>query len=540
MADTEDGNKYSLGQNAADAYEQLTSGRQQVVDMGRLMAELTIPSVFPPEGYQPGDNLPGNNQSIGAQCVNSLASKLMFTAFPPGQPIMRLEPVEYKVQEEVDNDPELWGRIELGLSRLELAHRKRLSTTTIATAYVEYLKLLLVAGNALWKHMQLANPTYHRPDCYVVRRNNQGVPLLTIHKEVMSLQSMDVDHRAFIEDTLKRDGKADFFGDKEEWEKTVEVYSVCKLKVTAQRMTWCYWEEWEGHTLPRTSVETDVRYPPMWPGWLIPVFGSNWGRGYCEEYRGDLFTVEAQSSATNDGAALAALSLLFVKPGSQTSIRQVREAKNLSMLPGNADDISVFRSDKIADYQFVLGVLDKAERRLAIAFLLEFSIQRQGERVTAEEIKRLARALDQAMGGTYTMVAQGNQKVVIMRAVRLHEDENPELPEIPEDVVEVQVVTGVDAMGQSSEADNLVEWGGTFQKLYPTTFEKITDGRDFGTRLAAAKGIKPDGLVKKPEQIAEEAQQDQMAALSQSLVDKGTGPAIKGMADAAQAPQTLQ
>jgi hypothetical protein len=525
--------RYSLdGQKAKEVYDREASGqRQSVIDLARKMAELTIPSVMPPDGYEPGDDLPGNNQSIGAQCINSLASNLMFIAFPPTQPMFKLEPVEYRVQRQVDEDPKLWAGIQLALSRLELSHRTRIKSTPLATAYVEYVKLLLIAGNALWRHLKLKEPTYHRPDCYIVKRNSAGLPLLSILKECVSLQSMDADLRDFILDTPEA---KEAFKEKKEWEKTAEVYSVCKLKVEAEEAYWCYWQEWEGHVLPGTEVETDFEYPPMWPGWLIPKFGHDWGGSYVEEYRGDHFIVEAHASAINDGSSLAALSLLLVKPGGVTSLKQIREARNLSTLPGNADDLSVFRSEKTADLAFVGENLSKAERRLNAAYLVQFAIQRDGERVTAEEIRRLGQALDKAMGGVYTMIAQGNQRVIIMRAIRLHEEEAKGLPTIPTEVVEVQVITGVDALGNSTDADALRDWAIEVKEAYPLTFEKITDGTNYATRLAAAKGVKPDGLIKKPEQLQAEAQQEQQAAMAQQLIDKGTGPGIKALSDAYQ------
>lgn len=535
---------YTLGSDEAgnritaeDSYNRMTGRRQQVIDMGRLMAELTIPSVFPPDGYEPGDHLEGNNQSLSAQLVNTLASALMFMAFPPGQPIMRIEAIEYMVQEEVDKDPELWAKTQLALSRLEIAHRKRLQTTTISTAYTGYLKVLLVAGNALWKQLNLEEPTYFLPDTYVVKRNTGGMPLLTIHKEVVSLQSLDKD----VRDLIMSDAvEADKYRKMNEWERTADIYSVCKLKVghNSGEKTWCYWQEWKGHTIPGTEVETDFENPPMYPGWLIPVYGKDWGRSYCEEYRGDLFTLESHASAVNDGASLAALALLFVQPGSTTSIKQIREARNLSTLPGNAEDLSVFRSDKTADLSFVVSNMDAVGRRLAAVFLLAQSIQRAGERVTAEEIRRMGQALDRAMGGLYTVIAQGNQRWIIMRAVRLNEEENPDLPSLPKDVVQVQVVTGIDAMGQTSEAENLMEYGRAGKEIFLDQFEQAHDASDFFTRLASAMGIKPDGLVKKKEQLEADQQAMQQQALTQSLVDKGTGPAVKGMADAAMASQT--
>ncbi|WP_269929949.1 portal protein [Aminobacter sp. HY435] len=542
MADDTDGiTKYSLGTDvkAEDVYNRLTTKRQAVVDMGRLMAELTVPSVFPPDGYQTGDDIPGNNQSIGAQCLNTLASALMFMAFPSNQPIMRLKALEYMVQEEVDKDPELWTRLNTALSRLELSHRERLQTTPIETAYVEYLKILLVGGNGLWKHLKLSSPTAHRPPSYVVKRDKAGEQLLVIHKETVNLQGMDQDHV----DLIMAHAPSDLFKDKAEWEREVDIYSVQKLSLAEDgEKVWLYWEEWEGHVLPDTHVETDYETPPMHAGWLIPVWGQDWGQGYCEQYRGDLYQVEALASAGNDGAALAALALIFNKPGSQTSIKQVREAKNLSILSGQAEDLSVFRSDKTADLSFVGTREEAAARRLSAAFLLQSSVQRSGERVTAEEVRRLGQELDKALGGLYTQIAQGNQRVIIMRAVRLNEEENPRLPQLPKGVVEVQVITGKDALGDSTEADNLVEVVGTTVKFFPQAAQVQLSAGDFARRLSALRGVKPDGLIKSDQQVAEDIQQQKQEALGGQLIDKATGPAVKGFADAmAQQPaQTLQ
>lgn len=544
-----DATQYSLGHEytAESCYNDDTSRRQSVIDMGRLMAELTIPSVFPPEGYMVGEDLPGNNQSISALAVNTLTSTLMFMAFPPGQPIMRLKPVEYKLQAEINQDPELYANTLLALSRLELEHREIIQTTPLATAYTGYVKLLLVAGNALWKHLTLQEPTYHLPTTYTVKRNSAGHPLRTIHKECMTFDTLDEDWKEQIRDLLdetetQKDGKA-----LKEFEIEVDIYSVCKLKTSGDgERTWLFWQEYKGIVLEGTGLEADYDNPPMWPGWLIPVYGQNWGRSYCEEYRGDLYTLEAHASAINDGASLAALSLIFVKPGA-TSIKTIREARNLSTVSGDGNDVSVFRTDKTGDFSFVMSNYEAVAKRVSAAFLMQSSVQRSGERVTAEEIRRLGNELDKAMGGTYTYMAQGNQKVIIVRAVNLVEAENPGLPEIPRDVVKVEVITGIDAMGQSTEYDNLMEYAEAGLKVFPDKFQQSHDASNFFMRAAAAKGVKPDGLVLKPEQIAANDEQAKQQSMQQTMLDKGTGPAVKGMADflgqqggGAEAPPTLQ
>lgn len=532
--------QYSLGTDdagnrvSAEAlYRSEEAKRQSVCDMARMMAELTEPAAFPPEGYKPGDRLPGNNQSVGTECLNTLTAALLMLWFPPSQPMFRLVVKRYNIAKEIRQNPALFAETLVALAELEVSHRDDLKSTQIATAAVNYIKQLLLSGNACWRHIDLDTPTVHRCDSYIVKRNKQGAVLLGVLKECQSLQSLDADHREFI---LERADEA--LKDKPAWEQEVDIYSCQKLKVghNSGEKSWCYWEEWEGHTLPGTEVEVPFKAPVMHFGWLVPCYGEDWGGGYCEAYRGDLFTVEAHASALNDGASLAALSLMFVKPGSSTSLRQIQRARNLSMLPGQADDVSVFRSDKTADFNFVVQNYENATRRLSRAFLLQFSAQRQGERVTAEEFRTLSRELDKAMGGLHTQMAQGNQRPIIYRAVLLNEEANPKLPTLESlgDMVGFQIITGIEALGDSTEGDNLVELAGTTTKLFPIEGQKQFNVSDFVNRLGATKGIRTQGLTKSPAQIAQEDQKQMAAGMAAEVVSKGTAPTIQGLAAAAQ------
>jgi hypothetical protein len=518
--------EYSLGEPASDFYDRLVGERTAVVDLAREMAELTIPSVFPPETYKAGDHLPGNNQSIGARCVNNLASRLMFMGFPPGRPMLRFEPIEHKLGDDIKKDPELWSKVKLALSRKEIEHRRVATTTTLASNYVGFIKQLLVAGNCLWRHMDLETPTYRRCDTYVVQRDANCFPLVTVLKETLKLASLDDDLKEHV-----LASKAEL-RDLPEWSVDVDIYCVLKLKVSGKEKSWLYWEEFEGDPIDGTEYEADFDDPPMYPHGLIPVPGSNWMRSYCEEYRGDLYLVENHASAINDGSSVAALSLLFVKPNSRTSLKQVREAKNLDVLPGAAEDVTAFRFDKGGDFQFVANNLDAAAKRLAFAFLLNSAIQRDAERVTKEEWVQMGRELDEAMGGLYTELAQGAQRHVVLRFVRLHEDSDKSLPKLPKDVIRVSPVTGLDALGATTEEEGLVSLTATIRDIYgPEVLAKTTNPVDFVRRLAAEKGVQPEGLLKDEQQIATEDQANQQLQQQATLLDKGTAPAIKAMGD---------
>lgn len=527
---------YWLGQPARDVYAILEgANRYQAVDMGRKMAEITIPSVMPPLNYRAGDYLPGTNQSVGAQAVNNLASKLMFMAFPPGQPMMRLKPDETKLQAQITADPALYAQVELALSRVEVIHRDKAIAIMLPAAWVGFCKLLLVSGHALWKHVELCAPTYHPLTQWVCSRDMKGHPLVTIHEEKVRLVTLpkDVQEQILLE--------TEELGKEEEWSRETTLYSVCQFKrhPTSNNYedgSWCYWEETEKGTLIEgTTVETDYDAPPMWPEWGIPIFGQNYGRGYCEEYRGDLFILENGWSALNDGAAMASLALTFVKPGGRTSLRQVQNAKNLTFLSGSAEDLTAYKTDKSADFNFVLEATGKAEQRIGRAFLVNASVMRQGERVTAEEVERTGQDLDQAMGGLYTQLAQSAQHKMVTRFVRLHEESDKAIPALPQGLVKIMVITGVDAMGRSKDVQTLGQFTDGVNKAFPPNSQTTTilDPEDFSTRLASALGIKPDGLVKSQAQVDAATQAKTQQAQQADMMSKTAGPVAGPLAKAA-------
>lgn len=520
--------KYSLGSEAKELYDHLAKDRERVIDTAREMAKITIPSLMPPEGYKTGDKIGTNEQSANAMCVNTLASKLMFMALPTAMPVLRFEPIEHKLQADIRRDPHLWTQIDAGLGRLEIEHRKRMEATTIRSAYVGAMKQLVVAGNVCWEHNTIDNPLYHSINCYVVKRNNYGQQLFVILKRTVDVMDLDED----IQDMIYRK-HPEMLDKGKEWERQVDIYAVCKRVKDINEpdgYLWEYWEEYEGEMIPDTEFTAQYDAPPLYAAWMIPVYGQNWGRSYCEEYRGDLTAIENFSASLGDGAAAASLILLFLKPGSRTSAKQLRDAQNMEMFTGSAEDLSMFKTEKMADFNFVSAELERAIQRVGRAFLLVSSVQRQAERVTAEEWIRMAQEIDQAMGGVYSELAQSFQRLVVNRFVVLHNESAPTLPKLPPGIFRVGVITGIEVMGRSTEGDALVKATGTYLELGGTEAAKRLDYDELGNRIYISAGVKLDGLMKSPDVQAQEAQQAKQDAMRATLMEKASGPVAGALA----------
>lgn len=520
--------KYSFGRPARDLYERLSRSRDGVLQKARELSEISIPTLFPPDGYEPGDRLPPPNQSINSRCLNSLASKLMLTAAPPGKPILKFNILEHRMQDDIDQDPGLFAKVDQGLQRREEAHRKRLEATNIRSALTLAFKQLLGGGNILWQHEDINQPVVHSMDKYMVKRTKNGFARDIILKETVEFMDLEGTDRQFVRLVQKQNGTEP--KTKDPYDETVDIYTCQRWDLDDH--AWYYWQEYEGQMLPDSEVEIDGDDAPiLYAAWLIPRFGHNWGGSYSEEYEGDMYIVENHQGSLNDGAEFAALLYLFLRPGAPTSKKTIEEARNGKVLTGVNTDLTAFSLEKSRDFAFVDNNLEKAIARLAAAWLMMTSIQRDAERVTAEEWRILANELDGAMGGLYSELAQGFQRHVIRRFLVLHEADDDKIPPLPKDVISVGVVTGIDAMGRNEDNEALARAGRHLKEVFGEQIGASLDQDNYTRRVLTGEGIKADGLVKSPETVQGEKNQNLQEMQSQTILEAAAGPVAKAGAE---------
>lgn len=516
-----------LGITAEDFYESQLADRTGPVELGRRLAAISSPSTFPPEQYKTGDPLEVTNQSINANAINTLASKMMLTGLPPGQAGWKFIPREDKIDPEIKQDPEMYGQVLYALSRREEMHRVRLEATQARAAITKYYKLLLLTGNSACLWLEIDNPVIYNMHNYVVKRDAGGVPLVGVIKVSVSRMVADQD----IIDAV------DFHKAKAEpgsnpWDDEITIFHCQKLVVReGGKKEYVYWQEVEGgHVVEGTEAVTDFDTPTIHFGGMIPEYGSNWFLPYCQDYEGDMMAVENFSAALQDGGAAAARFLTLVDPNGTTEIKDILEADNLDVVPGREQDVKTLRSDKGADLAVTSQECEKAVKRLGQAFLMFSSVQRTGERVTAEEWRILAQEIDQAMGGLWSAVAQTSQKYFVLRFIMMHE-EVEDIGKLPEGLVRTSIITGIDSLSQSSEASRLREGMAEAKEVLGDALAQFINPTGYLRRLFAYKTVKTDGLVKDDNQVAADTAQQKQEAMQKTLLEKATGPLAQGGAD---------
>lgn len=280
---------------------------------------------------------------------------------------------------------------------------------------------------------------------------------------------------------------------------------------------WAVRQEVADQPIPEAAGSYPIDKSPWLPLRYTRVEGEDYGRGFIEEYFGDLKSLEGLTQAIVEGAAAAAKVLFLVNPNGTTRPRTLATAPNGAIVQGNAADVTVLQMEKFADFRVAQETISQIKERLGFAFLMNTAIQRQGERVTAEEIRFMAQELEDVLGGVYSILSQEFQLPLVNRLMD-RMAKTGRLPKLPKKIIKTTIVTGLEALGRGHDLNKLDSFIAGASQLLGDKFSTYVNMSDYLKRRATSLGIDVEGLVKTEEEIQAEQQQ----AMSQQMVDKAT------------------
>lgn len=483
-------------------YESLKSGRTTILDRARKNSDLTIPGLVPTEAQSGTTGFSQPYQSLGARCVNNLASWMLVTQFPPDAPFARISIHE-------DTAAELGERlseVQTALARIASKAHLRVETMAMRPIMMETFRHLIVGGNALI-HVPLENvpPRMWRIDQYVCLRDERGRLIeAVVHEKVYAI-TLDEATRTACK-VVMEEGK--------ETEQMVDLYTHVKL---------------DGEDLVDYQEINEIvvpgsegRAPRNEAGWMAlrwqAVPGTDYGRAHVSEYIGDLMSLEDLSKAIIQFAAVASRIVHIVDPNSMIDIEELNRAETGEYVTGYADKVQSLQLDKGQDFQVASVVAERLELRLSHAFMLQSGTVRNAERVTAEEIRAMAQELENVLGGVYTVMSAELQLPLIRRLLYALAREQ-KVPALPDDV-EPTIVTGFEALGRNHAANKLRMWLTDMKQTYgDAVVSQITDSSEVGRRLADSYGIEDvTSLIKGADQLAAENEAAQAQAATQAAV----------------------
>lgn len=519
-------------------YARLESDRLTFLNRARRCAELTIPTLIPPQSHSKSTIYYTPWQGIGARGVNNLASKLLLSLLPPNSPFFRLEVDDFTVAQLAGN-PEARSKVETGLNKIERAVQSEIEGSGMRAPIFTALKHLIVGGNYLLYLPKDGGVKGYAFDKYVVKRDVFGNVLDIVAKDTVSPLSLSPTERALLEtsegevdDESREREEDDFDSDVNE---TVEVYT----RLYRADNKWKFYQEINGNVVPGSEGTYPIDKPPMIVLRWTSIDGEDYGRSYVEEYLGDLISLEGLSKAIVQASAAAAKVVFLLNPNGVTRLKDVTKAESGDVVIGAKQDIDSLQTDKQADMQIAYEASKTITDRLAAAFLMNASVQRQAERVTAEEVRFMASELEDALGGVYSILSQEFQLPFVVRIIdRMTKAKR--LPALPKGIVKPVIVTGLEALGRGHDLNKYNMLLRAVQPLGPEVLARYMNPGDYISRVATSLGIDASGLVKSDEQIAQETAQAQQAQQQQMMADmagKAIPNAVKALGDRMPMPQ---
>lgn len=485
---------------AKDRYNKLESERNAYTDRAEKCAKYTIPMAFPKKTDNSNTNYETPYQSIGARGVNNMVSKLMLALFPPNAPFFRLS-LGDEVLNALGDDINTIQQYEEQLSKLERRIVSYMETHQVRTTAWEALLQLIIAGNVLvFLPPAEGGMRVYRLNNYVVVRDGIGTVKEIVAKESLTYGSLPTE----LQSKLKGEDKVD---------EVVDIYTHTYLEDD----NYLSYQEIEGEIV----AGSEQTYPKDACPWIAlrlkKMDGESYGRSFVDEYLGDLKVLEALSKSVAEVSAVASNILYLVNPNAVTRISELSKAKSGDFIRGKIEDIQVLQVNKTSDLQITQSAIQSIEGRLSYAFLLNSAVQRNAERVTAEEIRYVANELEDTVGSIYSILSQEFQLPLVKRFM-LQMTREGYIPELPQGSqgVEPLITTGIEALGRGHDLTKLDTFI-RYAQVFPEAFQTRVKQGAILSQIATALGIDSSSVVKSEEEYQQEVMMAQQAQMEQQV-----------------------
>jgi len=426
------------------------------------------------------------SQSFNGRLINNLKAKMGMALLPPSTSSFRLK-------------PDAIGQLKLFSgnegAREQLAQDLSMKTDTINTeienqqirsSMFDMIAQLIAVGSVVVEKLPKKGIQLYPLKSFVVKLDSNGVPLAICVKETVYVLPKGITP-------------------KEEKDK-YELFTLLNYDKDSDK--WIMTQDIDGELVGTEKTYKDYNDLPFrYFGWTWMV-GDSYHRPFAEDYYADMNQMDKLAKLNTDGAVISAKSVLLVNQrGNRTRKQDLVNAANGDVIDGHADDVTAFQFNKNFDFQVSNEREAVIKKELQANFLDTGSITRDAERVTAEEIRVMAQQLESStLAGIYSKMSLQWSKWIVERVMS-------EL-NIKFEAIEVSVLTGLDALGRSQEAqkqDNFV------QRLVATGLQHWLKESEVITRWAAYDNINTVNLIKTSKEVKDEQKQARDDAAKQEM-----------------------
>ena len=469
----------------ADRFRTLDSLRTSKLERARYCSSLTVPSLLPPEGWTEQMQLPQPYSSTAARGVTAMASRMLSALLPLNDsPFFRFE-LSTGMQPET--------QVDSYLSNLSYQVYNKLSGGNLRETIYQLLQHLIVIGDVMLVMEDDMNFRVIRIDRFVVRRDVHGDVQEIIYKEYESLEE-EMDSAELFSSSLDADSKQGY---------RPLFTKVCKVDNMWESRT----EDKEGNTINSGEFAVPPFVVLRWSG--IP--GENYGRSHCEDLIGDIKTLEGFTEGLINGVTASSIFWMAVDPTGMAEVDDINGTPTGGWIGARPNEVHVVSpattmNPQIASTQTGVNIL---RQEIGRAFLLDSASIPQGERVTATAVRMIGQELEHVLGGAFSAIARDLMQPIVSRTVFLMISDGEvdqrlaEMFSKEEGLLNVEIVTGLQALSRDSDLQKLMQMGEMVRNL-PEPAVAMFKWDEYGKALITALGFNSDLWVKTEEQVREE------------------------------------
>jgi len=471
----------------SEFYDKHSKDRSDYETRAEDFAKITLPYLIRADGANKSTQVPfARAQAFCGGLVNNLKSKMGLALLPPSTSSFRFAPKQETLARLYNSErgaalqskEKLYSELSAKTSEINNA----IEAQQIRSPLFDMVSQLLVVGSVVVEKLKDDGIIIHTLKSFAVKLNRRGMADGICVVEVISNLPEGITPREI----------------KDEY----ELYTL--LNYDSDTNKWIRTQDIDGELVGvEQTYKSEMDLPFRYLGWQW-ASGESYHRPYVEDYYDDMLQLNSLAELLTRGSLAAAKVLWLVdERGSRTNKKEVSEAKTGAYIHGKSDDVTTVQAGKNFDFQVPMDREANLKRDLSKLFLSNESATRDAERVTAYEVQLMARELESStLSGIYSAMAVGFSKWLVHQIMK-------EL-KIEFQTFEVEILTGLDAIGRSQEAQKL---DGFMQRLTALGKSHYVKDPELIARYASFDGINTNDLIKTSEEVAEEqkAQQEQLA-----------------------------
>lgn len=488
--------------NFVDRFRVLDSLRTSKLERARYCSSLTVPSILPPLHWSEQDQLPQPYSSVPARGVTAMASRMLSALLP----LNDMPFFKFDLSSGVEPDPEIQAYLE----NLSYQVYNKISGGNLRETIYQALQHLIVVGDVMLIMDDDMSFRIIRLDRYVCRRDVYG----------------EIEELIFIEyETAEDDSSEGILTTSTLTMENKQGYRAIYTQITKDGDGWKVIKQNEDGGVVESGEYTVLPYIILrWSG--IP--GENYGRSHCEDIIGDIKALEGFTEGLIHGISAASIFWMGVDPTGMAEIDDIADSPTGNFVSARPNEVHVISpattmNPQIASVQTGVEIL---RREIGRAFLLDSASMPTGERVTATAVRMVGQELEHVLGGAFSAIARDLMRPIVRRTVFImasNGDIDERLRDLfmtQEGLLNVEIVTGLQALSRDSDLQKLMQMGEMVRNLPPqaaASFKWDMYGRALITSLGfdAGNWIKSEEDVKR-EQLEQAEQMAQVQAQTQA------------------------